>query len=324
MNSAMLRLFVSLIVLLGITGCSLKYTADNPPAPGFVYQNVDRKPITMKVVDQRDSVQYMVGISGLQRIDLALENMDDPVAWLSKGLVNEFNARGVPLQLAAQDNAKPTDLTLTVRKYQLINHRASGFSAWESYNVFLGQVTMGSKSCVIPSFFFNSKIPVWSMDEIQKPCISDPMAVVVKDVASKINQCLFGYGVSNDDLQKLTTAALSTVKADSPTACFPLIDLGGTNNPAAMATLKTFAGHGDSFVHNCAVSAIGTLGAQKEFEYLVGKFETFAANDRVMPLKAIGDIGSNKAQDLLRQVQVGELYREENGVRYCTDLYLSR
>lgn len=66
------------------------YTADDPPAPGFVYQNVDRKPITMKVVDQRDSVKYMVGISGLQRIDLALENVDDPVAWLAKGVVSDI------------------------------------------------------------------------------------------------------------------------------------------------------------------------------------------------------------------------------------------
>ena len=78
------------------------------------------------------------------------------------------------------------------------------------------------------------------------------------------------------------------------------------------------------FVHNCAVSAIGTLGAQNEFAFLEGRFNYFAANDRVMPLKAIGDIGSSQAQNFLRQVQAGELYREENGVRYCTDLYLSR
>ena len=46
----------------------------------------------MKVVDQRDSVQYMVGISGLQRVDLALGNVDDPVGWIANGLVKEFNA----------------------------------------------------------------------------------------------------------------------------------------------------------------------------------------------------------------------------------------
>jgi len=324
MSRIVFRLLVCMITFLAITGCSLKYAVDDPPPPVFAYQNVDKKPIVMKVVDQRDSVKYMVGISGLQRVDLALDNVEDPLAWLSKGLVKEFNARGVPLQLAAKDSATPADLTLTVRKYQLINHRASGFSAWESYNVLLGQVTMGSKSCTIPSFFFNSKVPVWSMDEIRKPCVSDPMSVLVKDVASKINQCVFNYGASDADVQRLATAVAAAVTADSKTSCFPLTDLGSTNNPAALPTLKKFAGHDDSFVHNCAVSAIGTLGAQDQFEFLEGRYNHFADNDRVMPLKAIGDIGSSRSQDFLRQVQKSKLYNDENGVRYCTDLYLSK
>lgn len=324
MRRSFFQLVVCVSTFLTISGCSLKYAVEDPPAPAFTYQNVDKKPIVMKVLDQRDTVKYMVGISGLQRIELALENVDDPVAWLSKGLVKEFNARGVPLQLAVKDSATPVDLTLTVKKYQLINHRASGFSAWESYNVFLGQVTMGNKSCTIPSFFFNSKIPVWSMDEIQKPCVSDPMAVIVKDVAAKINQCAFNYVASDADVQRLAAAVTSAVTADSKTACFPLTDLGSTNNPAAMPTLKKFAEHDDSFVHNCAVSAIGTLGAQEQFAFLEGRFNYFAANDRVTPLKAIGDIGSSRALDFLRQVQSSKLYNEENGVRYCTDLYLTR
>ena len=79
MKRAALNLMICIGVFISLTGCSLKYTADDPPAPGFVYQNVDRKPITMKVVDQRDSVQYMVGISGLQRVELTLVNLSDPV-----------------------------------------------------------------------------------------------------------------------------------------------------------------------------------------------------------------------------------------------------
>lgn len=324
MSRIVLPLLACMITVMTITGCTLKYAVDDPPAPGFTYQNVDTKPIVMKVVDQRDSVKYMVGISGLQRVGLELENVDDPVAWFAKGLVKEFNARGVPLQLAAKDSTMPVDLTLTVKKYQLVNHRASGFSAWESYHVFLGQLTMGSTTCTIPSFFFNSKIPVWSMDEIQKPCVSDPMGVIVKDVAAKINQCVFSYGASEADVQRLATAAASAVAADTRTACFPLTDLGSTNNPAAMATLMKFAGHDDSSVHNCAASAIGTLGAQEQFGFLEDRFNYFAGNDKVMPLKAIGDIGGSRSQDFLRQVQKSRLYNEENGVRYCTDLYLTR
>ena len=324
MGNKFSQLLVCMIMIMGMSGCSLKYKVDDPPPPGFAYQNVEKKPVVLKVVDQRDSVKYMVGISGLQRVDLSLENVDDPVVWLSKGLVKELNARGVPIQLASKDSAESADLTLTIRKYQLINHRASGFSAWESYNVFLGQLTVGSKSCTIPSFFFNSKIPVWSMDEIQKPCVSDPMSVLVKDVASKINLCAFNYGASDAGVEKLAAAAASAVSADSTKACFPLTDLGGSNNPAAMATLKKYAEHSDSYVHNCAVSALGTLGAQEQFDFLRGRFSGFAGNDKVMPLKAIGDIGSSQAQDFLRQVQGSKLYNDENSVKYCTDVYLTR
>lgn len=324
MRRSVYTMLASMFLLLSCTGCSLKYAVDDPPPPGFSYQHVDKKPIVMKVEDQRDTVKYMAGISGLQRVELGLENVDDPVAWLSRGLVQEFNARGVPLQLAAKESTAPVDMTLTVRKFQLINHRASGFSAWESYNVFLGQLTMGSTSCSIPSFFFNSKVPVWSMDEIRKPCVSDPMTITLKDVAAKINQCAFNYRASDDDVQRLAAAVDRAVAADTRTACFPLTDLGATNNPSAMLTLKKFAAHDDSFVHNCAVGAIGALGAQGEFEFLKERFDTFSANDRVMPLKAIGDMGNSRSQDFLRDVQRGKLYNDENGVRYCTDLYLTR
>ena len=316
--------FVIIVALLfGVTGCSLKYAVDAPPAPGFTYANPGLKPIVLKVVDQRDSVKYMVGISGLQRVDLVLENVDDPVVWLSKELVKELKGRGVAVRLAEKDS-EAADMTLTVKKFQLINHHATGFSAWESYNVFMGQLATGGKNCSIPAFFFNSKIPVWSMDEIRKPCVSDPMGIIVKDVAPKINTCAFNYSAADADVQKLEKQVATAVETDKTTACFPLTDLAGTNNPAAMATLKRYAGHDDSFVHNCAVHAMGILGAQDQFDFLVGKFEYFAANDKISTLKAIGDIGTPKARDFLRNVQKSSLYNDENGVRACTDLYLSR
>ena len=162
------------------------------------------------------------------------------------------------------------------------------------------------------------------MDEVRKPCLSIPMAVMVKEIASKINRCVFNYSVSDADLQKMATSALENVKPDTDYACFPSIDLGGTNNPSAMNTLHKLADHEDSFVHNCAVAAMGTLGAQDQFDYLAGKFARFSNNDKVVPLKSIGDIGSSQALEFIRNVKEDKLYSDENGVRYCVDLYLAR
>ncbi len=320
-----LSALLSLVIVAGfMSGCSLKYTIDEPTPSHFTYQNVDKKPVVMKVIDQRDDVKFSPGITGLSRIDIVFENVPDPTAWLSKGMEKEFAARGVPMQIVGKDSNASSDMTLTIRKYQVVNHRASGFSAWEAYHLFLGQVTMGDKSCTIPAYFFNSKVPVWSMDEIGPPCLSIPMSIMVKEIVSKINRCVFNYAASDEDLKKMEALALEKVKPETDFACFPSIELGGTNNPVAMKTLQKIAENEDSLVHACAVSAMGTLGAQDQFDYLANKFAQFSNNDKVIPLKSIGDIGSTKALDFIRDVKADKLYEDETGVKYCVDLYLDR
>ncbi len=66
------------------------------------------------------------------------------------------------------------------------------------------------------------------------------------------------------------------------------------------------------------------LGMQDQFDYLAGKYVHFTNNDKVMPLKSIGDIGKGQAQEFVGKVKASELYQDENGVRYCGELYLGR
>ncbi len=308
----------------GISGCSLKYTIEEPVPSRVTYQNVEKKPLVMKIVDERIDKKFSPGITGLKSVDIIFENVEDPVGWLAKGLEKEFSARGVPMQAVTSDVAGQPALTLTVKRYQVVNHRASGFSAWEAYHLFLGQVTMGEKSCTIPAYFFNSKIPVWSMDEIGKPCLSTPMSVMVKEIAAKINRCVFNYSASDAEVEKMTAAALAEVKGESDTACFPSIELGITNNPAALSALQKIAENENSLVHNCAVSAIGLLGVPGQFDYLADKFRKFTNNDKAMPLKAIGDYGNSKSMEFLDKLRSDKLYEDENSVRYCVDLYLAK
>ena len=167
-----LSILLSLVFIAGLTsGCSLKYAIDEPTPSHFTYQNVEKKDVVMKVIDQRDDTKFSPGISALKSVDIVFENVPDPVAWLSRGMEKEFAARGIPMQIVGKDSNAPSDMTLTIRKYQVVNHRASGFSAWEAYHLFLGQVTRGDKSCTIPAYFFNSKVPVWSMDEVSNVLI---------------------------------------------------------------------------------------------------------------------------------------------------------
>lgn len=323
MYCPMSRLITIFIVAGIMSGCSLEYTIDAPEVSHFSYQNVDKKPLVMKVVDQRDDKRFSPGISGLKKVDIILENVDDPVAWLSNGIEKEFAVRGVPLKIAAQDAGQTADMTLTVKKYQVVNHRASGFSAWEAYHLFLGQLSVGDKTCIIPAYFFNSKIPVWSMDEVRQPCLNIPMSLMVKEIVSKINRCAFNYAASDEEVGRMAADVLAKVKPDTQFACMPSIELGSTNNPLAMKTLEKIAEDQDSFVKTCAITAMGILGPQNRFDYLVGKYAQFTNNDKVIPLKVIGDIGTDKARDFVRKIKDDKIYNEENGVKYCVDLYTS-
>ena len=96
--------FVLLVIVAGfMSGCSLKYTIDEPTPSHFTYQNVDKKPVVMKVIDQRKDAKFSPGISGLRKVDIIFENVTDPAAWLSKGLEKEFVARGIPMQIVGKD-----------------------------------------------------------------------------------------------------------------------------------------------------------------------------------------------------------------------------
>jgi HEAT repeat protein len=162
------------------------------------------------------------------------------------------------------------------------------------------------------------------MNEIKKPCLDLPMSALIKDIVSKINTCAFNYSANDADVQKMAAAALENIKQDAHETCLSSVELGSTNNPSALAPLKKIAESNDSLVRTCAVSAIGTLGAQNNIDYLSGKLAQFSNNDKTMVLKAIGDAGSSKSIDILRKTKGDALYSDENGVKFCVDLYLAK
>jgi HEAT repeat protein len=103
-----------------------------------------------------------------------------------------------------------------------------------------------------------------------------------------------------------------------------LIELGGLNNPDAMKYLAPFADNDDRFVRACALSAMGTLGAQDQLEYLKKKYAQYEEIDKYMALKSIGDIGTPQAIDFVEKAKNERLYNKELGFKYCVDLYLEK
>lgn len=324
MRSVSLKLLLIMVIAGLFYGCSLKYTITEPKVSGFQYDIPEKKHLVMKVIDQRSDTKFHQGISNLSNIKVDLVNAENPITWLSQSLEKEFAARGISLGITTQDTQNPPDLVLTVKKYQVVSRRVSAFSPWESYHSFMGDLKAGNEIYTIRAYFFNGKVAVWSMSEIEEPCFNIPMSIIVKEIASKINRYAMHYTTSDEKLKVINSRVEEKMKEGAKDAYLSVLELGSTNNPNAIKMLIALADAKDRFIRACALSAIGTLGAQNEFEFLKKKYEQYNEADRFMALKSIGDIGTPEAIDFIKQAQQDSQYASQNGFKYCVDLYLDQ
>ncbi len=314
----------SFIVLLAIicSGCALNYRLDQPVPSDYKYDSGDNTPTVLQIVDQRTDNNFFKGTGGLSRVNIKLENVDDPIDWLARALQKEFAARGTAVQIVSKDHQGDPNLVLSVQNYQIINYRVSGFTPWVAYHSFKGELTSGGQTYPIHAYFLYGKVPVWSMSEIHEPCLNMPMTILVKEIASKINRYSLNYSVSTARLEEINNQITAKLEANAEDAYLPVLALGGSNNPAAMKMLIQTTDTENMLARACALSGMGTMGAQDQFDYLKEKYEGYADIDRFMALKSIGDIGTPQAFEFLKTAKDDPQNENEYGVIYCVDLYV--
>ena len=250
--------------------------------------------------------------------------MTDPIDWFSKTLQIELASRGISATVLTKDAENGDGLVLSVKQYQIINYRVSGFSPWVSYHLFNGELSTGDQTFPIKAFFLYGKVPVMSIYEIEEPCLTTPMAIMVNDVASKINRFVLNHQTSTKSLTQIyERAAAKTTGEEIATsdAYLPIMELAGSNNPDAMEMLIEFTDHQDTFVRACALTAMGTLGAEEKLQFLKEKYTQYEDIDRFMALKAIGDIGTPEAIEFIKAAGADPKNEKELAVYYCVRLY---
>jgi hypothetical protein len=314
-------------VLIFFTGCSLHYTIKDPAISSINYEKQDVIPSTLTIVDKRIDMDaaFILGQFGAfgkmsKDVPINLDNIQDPIGYFSQHLERELNSRGIPVKISVGKTAAG-GLTLLVNRYQIVNRRATGFSPWESFHIFSGTIIKDGKERNIKAYFYNGKVPVWSMNEIEEPCFTTPISIIIKDVASKINQETFGLRVSDEGVTRLTDEIDSEINKKNYSNFWKVLELGYTNNPKAVESLKRYAQTDDEFFKSCAMSSIGTLGAAEQLEFLEGRYREGRYNDKYMAVKAIGDIGTPAAIKFLQDIKKEKDYEKEGGLRYCVDLY---
>jgi len=307
---------------LSFTGCvsSIQVPMSKPVPTGTAYADGSGPKATLRLADARgdEAAKFHVTTAGLAKLPAMTDGLE-PMAFLAKNLEAEFAARGYPVTVTTDPAAK-ADMVLEVQRYRIVHRRVSGWTPWECMNEFRGTLSSGDRKFPILAYFFNGKVPVWSVGEVWGPCVDIPQSILVKEIASKINRNLLKFKAGDAAVDAIAQrAAPKATQNDGP--YMELIELAGTNNPKAMEAIKRYAGSKDEFLNAVALDAIGILGPEPELAYLKAQYGGLKGMDRFMALKAIGDAGDEASLAFVAAQSKEKLYKDEAGFSYLVDLY---
>lgn len=223
----------------------------------------------------------------------------DAVPWLAAQTVKEMSARGLPVKLAA---AGENGTGILIRRVHIENHRVSGFSPFVTFTSLRADIETAGGLQRVTAYIKRGKVPVWSFDEVIDPTYNDPLSLLTKELAAKINQKLFKQVVSTEQVNALIVK-INQDGAARADAYLDVYQLGFSNNPAAIPELVKLSTHSSEYVRLAALSSLGILQAKDQMPLLISRYESTDGlwQDRAMALKAIGDLGTAESLDYLKK-----------------------
>ncbi len=314
-NTIIIKLiFLALILLLG--GCTKSFNIKPVSAPQIVYSlAVNPETSSLGLIDARTSAAKPLNIGTLP---VELPGMGDEINYLGENIARVLNAEGIKV---AYGKGTESDVKLKVQNYRIRNLRTSGFSQYHTFTTFSADLINNGTSTRITAYFKNSKVPVWSFDEVERPCYQIPLEVVVKEIAAKINAHVFKQVASNEMVDKIL-ASITPGSADAGSEQYlKVLELGYTNNPTAIAPLVRMTNHEETIMREAAISALGMLGAKDQYPLLKTIYETKENIDKSMALKSIGDLNTPETREFIHQVKISEAYKDDDTIREVADLY---
>jgi hypothetical protein len=278
--------------------CSVKVPVASPKQSenSYTRNNAEQAQVDMRFVNAL-GVDHKVEAGKLANVFI-LEHEGkaiDAESFIKKALKNEFDARGMPVDFT--DKAADA---LRLEHFEILSDRETGFSPMVTVSTIKMELKHADTSHTYVSMVKRAKVPVWSMDEINDPCYNEPTTLLVREIAAKINKSMFGYRLSDDKVDRLMHK-ISANKED-PLAYLDVYELGFSNNTKAIGYLEALTEDPHEYIRLAAVSGLGILGAEKRFDRLVLINEQSDMwQDRAMALKAIGDLGTEKAKEYLEK-----------------------
>ncbi|HUI25422.1 MAG TPA: HEAT repeat domain-containing protein [Candidatus Kryptonia bacterium] len=308
------RLLLGLVMLAG-SGCTKTFAIRPVPPPQNVYAPTSKaEPASLGISDGRSASARPLNAGTL---NVELEGMGDEMSYLGENLARVLNAEGIKVSYDKTGNA---DIKLTVRTYRIRNLRTSGFSPYHTFTTFSADSTAGGASRRITAYFKNSKVPVWAFREVERPCYQIPVEVIVKEIAAKVNAQVFGRVTPTETVNALAAAIPSSESDAASEQYLKVLELGYTNNPAAIEPLVRLTNRPETLMRVAAISALGMLRATDQFPLLRKTYETSENITKSMALKSIGDLDTPEAAEFVRSVKQSKDY-DDDTIREVVDLY---
>ena len=292
-------------IILGalLSGCALNMEVPiKDPVPSNISYSIKEAPSAVALMfkddqNEKDKAEILSG-----RIPMNLTSQGKPfegVSWVAKHVVRELKARGLSV---SHHKHEPNSMVVSIKRLHIKNHRVSGFSPFVTFTLVRADIMTAGGPQRITAYMKRGKVPIWSFDEIIDPTYNDPLATIIKELAAKINQRVFGQVVSDEQINILIDAINQQADTNDD-AYHDVFQLGFSNNPIAIPELVRLTKHKAEYVRLAAISSLGILRAKDQFNLLTSIYESKEGlwQDRGMASKAIGDIGNAKSRSFLQK-----------------------
>jgi len=313
------------VLLLSLQACAPSiYAVDPPEASTYVFDGTDSQTDSrLNFIDLRDD-RYTSFTSGRLPMGLTHDGETlEPIDFLARYTIAELAARGIPVIAATQDA-----IDVEINKVIMRNYRSMGFSPFTTVTMLSADVLAADGEHRVGAFMVRGKVPVWGFEEVIEPTMNQPLELLVKDLAAKLNMVLYGHSTSDATVQLLIDRVNADPEADL--AYMDVYRLGFSNNATAVPALVEMTRSPYEYIRLAAISSLGTINAQGEVDLLIALFSGPSIwQDKAMAIKSLGDIavmGDDSAMTFLRNdvdaVLAGESATGVEWTREILGLYL--
>lgn len=297
------RILTPILLTVSLTGCALGGLtipiSDPPPSAATYTRKADIGPTSLSFSDIRSAQDQQNFSTWIVPMKFTHNGKPlDPIAFVSENTIKELSARGVDFVKAPA----VTDIKVSISRIGIQNHRVSGFSPMVTLTSLVAEVDTPSGRKRMSVLIKRGKVPVWSFDELNGPCYDEPMNLLTKELAAKINRDVFGLQISNEEVDRLL-AKIKSESTTNPLVYFDVYQLGFGNNPRAIDGLVRLTASDQEYVRLAAISSLGIIKARGQQAHLESLYRGIGADlwqDRAIALKAIGDMDSAESRAFLQ------------------------